>query len=250
MSEPSQPLLTLRGVSKRFGRVVVADGIDLTVAEGAAVGIVGPNGAGKTSLFAIIGGELAADAGEIKFKGSDLAGVPAARRCRAGIGRTYQVPRPFANLTVFENVLVCVEQGAGLRGKAAHRRALDVLDLTDLADAPNLPAGRLRLLGRKRLEVARALGGDPKLLLLDEVAGGLTDAEVDEFVDIVARVRATGVTVIWIEHVVHALTRAVDRLVCLAAGRVIADGDPATVLDSDDVRAVYLGGGPELVGSA
>lgn len=245
-----EPLLRLAGVSKRFGRVVVAEGIDLTVDEGSAVGIVGPNGAGKTSLFAIIGGELGADAGEIWFKGHDLAGVPAPLRCRAGIGRTYQVPRPFANLSVFENVLVCVEQGAGERRRAAHRRALDVLDLTDLAAQPNIPAGRLGLVGRKRLEVARALGGNPSLLLLDEVAGGLTDAEVDEFVAIVARVRESGVTVVWIEHVVHALLRGVERLVCLAAGRIIADGDPATVLDSDDVRAVYLGGGPELVAGA
>jgi branched-chain amino acid transport system ATP-binding protein len=243
-----EPLLHLTGVSKRFGRVVVADGIDLTVDQGSAVGIVGPNGAGKTSLFAIIGGELGADAGEIRFKGHDLAGVPAPKRCRAGIGRTYQVPRPFANLSVFENVLVGVEQGAGERGRAAHRRALEALDLTDLAGQANLPAGRLGLIGRKRLEVARALGGDPSLLLLDEVAGGLTDAEVEEFVAIVSRVRASGVTVVWIEHVVHALVRGVERLVCLAAGRIIADGDPGTVLDSDDVRAVYLGGGPELVG--
>jgi branched-chain amino acid transport system ATP-binding protein len=158
------------------------------------------------------------------------------------------VPRPFANLSVFENVLVGVEQGAGERGRAAHRRALEVLDVTDLGTQPNIPAGRLGLIGRKRLEVARALGGAPSLLLLDEVAGGLTDAEVDEFVTIIARVRESGVTVVWIEHVVHALLRGVRRLVCLAAGRIIADGDPAAVLDSDDVRAVYLGGGPELVG--
>ncbi len=239
------PLLRLVGVSKRFGRIVVADGVDFVVAEGEAVGIVGPNGAGKTSLFAIIGGELAPDAGAITFGGRDLTGVPAPQRARLGIGRTYQVPRPFANLTVFENVLVCVQQGAGIRGRAAHRRALEVLDLTDLGTSPNTPAGRLTLLARKRLEVARALGGAPKLLLLDEVAGGLTDAEVDEFVEIVARVRSTGTTVVWIEHVVHALLRGVDRLVCLAGGKIIADGTPTEVLDSDAVRTVYMGVGTQ-----
>jgi branched-chain amino acid transport system ATP-binding protein len=244
-----EPLLRLTGVSRRFGRIVVADSVDLAVAEGEAVGIVGPNGAGKTSLFAIIGGELSADAGEITFNGRDITGTPTALRARRGIGRTFQVPRPFANLSVFENVLVCAQQGAGIRGRAAHRRALDVLDLTDLGDVANTPAGRLTLLARKRLEVARALGGDPKLLLLDEVAGGLTDAEVDEFVAIVGRVREAGITVVWIEHVVHALLRGVDRLVCLAAGKIIADGTPAEVLGSVEVRAVYLGGGPELVGT-
>jgi branched-chain amino acid transport system ATP-binding protein len=241
------PLLRLAGVGKRFGRVVVADNVDLDVAEGEAVGIVGPNGAGKTSLFSIIGGELAPDAGTIMFDGRDVTGSSAAQRARRGIGRTYQVPRPFGNLSVFENVLVCAQQGAGRRGRTAQRSALDVLDRTDLGAVANTPAGRLTLLDRKRLEVARALGGEPKLLLLDEVAGGLTDAEVEEFVAIVAQVRSGGITVVWIEHVVHALQRGVDRLVCLAAGRIIADGTPAEVLDSDEVREVYLGGGPELI---
>ncbi len=247
---PPKPLLNLAGVSKRFGKVVVADQVDLAVPEGQSVGIVGPNGAGKSSLFGLISGEIAADEGEITLRGRRLAGISASGRCRLGLGRTYQVPRPFANLTVFENVLVCAQQGGGAHGGAAHRRALEVLDMTELGDRANDVAGGLTLLPRKRLEVARALGGNPKLLLLDEVAGGLTDAEVDEFLTIIERIHASGVTVVWIEHVVHALIRAVDRLVCLAAGRIIADGSPREVLDHPEVRAVYLGGGPELVGAA
>ncbi len=248
-SPPPEPLLRLTGVTKRFGRVVVADGIDMSVAEGEMLGIVGPNGAGKTSLFGLVGGELIPDAGDVTLAGRSLAGVSVAARSRLGIGRTYQVPRPFANLTVFENVLVGVQQSAGLRGPKASQRALEVLDLTGLGDVANRPAGRLTLLPRKRLEVARALGGAPRLLLLDEVAGGLTDAEVDELLEIVARIHDLGVTVVWIEHVVHALVRGVSRLVCLAGGRVIADGTPDQVLDDAEVRAVYLGGGPELVGA-
>lgn len=242
-----RPILRLRDVSKRFGRVVVADHVDLDVAGGEALGIVGPNGAGKTSLFAIIGGELAPDSGAIFLSGREVTKASAASRARAGIGRTYQVPRPFGELTVFENVLVGAQQGGGLRGRTAHRRALDVLELTGLAGAANTAAGRLTLLDRKRLEVARALGSGPQLLLLDEVAGGLSDTEVDDVVAIVARVREEGVTVVWIEHVVHALLRGVQRLLCLAGGSIIASGTPAEVLDSDEVRAVYLGGGPELV---
>jgi branched-chain amino acid transport system ATP-binding protein len=254
MTDVPAPLLRLHGVTKRFGRVIVADRVDLDVAEGESVGIVGPNGAGKTSLFGLISGELAVDSGEISFSKRRLAGVPAPERCRLGIGRTYQVPRPFANLTVFENVLVCAQQGAqqgaGERRGWASERALDALELTGLVSQANLPAARLTLLPRKRLEVARALGGNPRLLLLDEVAGGLTDAEVDELLIIIGRIQSSGVTVLWIEHVVHALARTVDRLICLAAGQVIADGPPQEVLDSDIVRAVYLGGGPELAGAA
>jgi branched-chain amino acid transport system ATP-binding protein len=234
-------LLELDGVSKSFGRVVVADNLSLTVGSGDIVGIVGPNGAGKTSLFGLIAGELAPSSGEIMFAGARVTRLDQAARCRLGIGRTFQVPRPFGAMTVFENVLVAAQQGAGLRRRASYAAAADVLDRTGLGADANLPAERLGLLQRKRLELARALASGPRLLLLDEVAGGLTDPEVAQLVAIVRAVRAEGIAVIWIEHVVRALTAAVQRLVCLAAGSFVGDGRPAEVLANPAVREVFLG---------
>jgi branched-chain amino acid transport system ATP-binding protein len=162
-------------------------------------------------------------------------------RCRLGIGRTFQVPRPFGNMTVFENVLVAVQQGAGLRRQASYDAAAQALSRTGLLGQANVPAERLGLLQRKRLELARALATGPRLLLLDEVAGGLTDPEVAQLVGIVASIQADGVAVIWIEHVVRALTPVVDRLVCLAGGTFVGDGKPAEVLANPAVREVFLG---------
>ena len=236
-----QALLGLEGVSKSFGGVVVADNLSLSVGPGDIVGIVGPNGAGKSSLFGLIAGDLTPSAGQIRFAGQPVGGLDAAARCRLGIGRTFQVPKPFTAMTVFENVLVAAQQGAGLRRHASFAAASAVLELTGLGADANNPAGRLGLLSRKRLEVARALATRPRLLLLDEVAGGLTDPEVAELVRIVGAVRAEGITIIWIEHVVHALTATVHRLLCLYGGRFIGDGGPADVLALPAVREVFLG---------
>jgi branched-chain amino acid transport system ATP-binding protein len=237
-------LLELDQVSKRFGQVVIADGVSLAVHPADAIGIVGPNGAGKTSLFGIISGDLAPDAGTVRLDGADLAGLDPAVRCRLGIGRTYQVPRPFEDMTVYENVLVAAQQGSGARGRQSLATAAAVLGRTGLAPGANRLAGRLGLLERKRLELARALATAPRLLLLDEVAGGLTDPEVAELVGVVNAIRAAGVAVVWIEHVVRALTATVDRLVCLAGGRIIGDGAPADVLASPAVKEVFLGAEP------
>ncbi|MBO3746239.1 ATP-binding cassette domain-containing protein [Streptosporangiaceae bacterium NEAU-GS5] len=234
-------MLEIDTVTKRFGQVVVADALSLTVRPGDAVGVVGPNGAGKTSLFGMISGDLSPDAGEIRFAGLTVTRLDAAARCRLGVGRTYQVPRPFADLTVFENVLVAAQQGAGERGRAARATAADALARTGLSDLSDRLAGRLGLLQRKRLELARALATRPSLLLLDEVAGGLTDPEVAELVEIVRAARGDGLAVIWIEHVVRALTATVERLICLAGGRMIGDGPPAEVLASRAVQEVFLG---------
>jgi branched-chain amino acid transport system ATP-binding protein len=241
-------LLSLRGVSKQFGRVVVATDLDLEVEAGQALGIVGPNGAGKSSLFSVISGDLRPDTGSVWLNGQDVTTVPAYKRTRSGIGRTYQIPRPFEHLSVFENVLVCCHQGANRRRREAFDLAAEVLDRTGLADQANQPAGKLGLLQRKRLEVARALATQPQLLLLDEVAGGLTEPEVAELVEVVRGIRADGLAVVWIEHVVHALVKTVDRMVCLAGGRFVADGTPLEVLTNPEVRELYLGGGPETVG--
>nr|MDT0659722.1 ATP-binding cassette domain-containing protein [Micromonospora sp. DSM 115978] len=238
-------LLVLAGISKSFGQVTVARQLDLAVRPGEALGVVGPNGAGKTSLFAMISGDLRPDTGQVRFAGRDVTSAPPHLRTRAGIGRTYQVPRPFEHLTVFENILVCAHQGAGLRGRQAWSSALEVLDRTGLSELANTRAGKLTLLQRKRLEVARALGTGPSLLLLDEVAGGLTEPEVVELVEVVRALHADGLAVVWIEHVVHALVRTVARMVCLAGGTVVADGTPTEVLADRSVRELYLGGGPE-----
>ena len=234
-------LLELDQVSKSFGRVVVADNLSLKVRAEDLVGIVGPNGAGKSSLFGLIAGDLRPSSGEVIFVGEGVTGKDAAARCRLGIGRTFQVPKPFGAMTVFENVLVAVQQGARLRRRASYSAAAEVLERTGLAGDANAPAGRLGLLSRKRLEVARALATRPKLLLLDEVAGGLTDPEVAQLASIVRAISAEHVAIIWIEHVVHALTATVDRLLCLSGGSIIGDGAPAEVLALPAVKEVFLG---------
>ena len=233
--------LALERVGKRFGQVTVAEQLSLTVGAGELLGIVGPNGAGKTTLFAMISGDVRPDSGEITLDGRPITTLAPAVRTRLGIGRTYQVPRPFEHMTVFENVLTGAVHGARLGKAKAHEEALRCLTLTGLLTVANQPAGRLNLLARKRLEVARALATAPRILLLDEVAGGLTDPEVDELLDIVGTLRAESLTVLWIEHVVHALLRSVDRLICLAGGTLIADGEPAAVMADRTVREVYLG---------
>jgi branched-chain amino acid transport system ATP-binding protein len=234
-------LLELDQVTKRFGRVVIAEELSLAVGAGDCVGIVGPNGAGKTSLFGLISGDLAPGSGEVRFAGRAVTRLDAAARCRLGVGRTYQVPKPFGDMTVFENVLVAAQQGGGLRRRASYAAAVETLERTGMSGQANTPAERLGLLQRKRLELARALATGPTLLLLDEVAGGLTDPEVAQLVEIVRGVNAEGTAVIWIEHVVRALTAVVGRLICLAGGKFVGDGEPAAVLADPAVREVFLG---------
>jgi branched-chain amino acid transport system ATP-binding protein len=238
---PGAALLEVDSVSKRFGQVLIAQDLSFAVGPGDIVGIVGPNGAGKTSLFGLISGDLAPDAGQIRFGGRTVTRLDAAARCRLGMGRTYQVPRPFSDMTVFENLLVAAQQGGGLRKRASYAAAVEALDRTGMSGQANVPAERLGLLQRKRLEMARALATQPTLLLLDEVAGGLTDPEVAQLVEIVAGVNAAGTAVIWIEHVVRALTAVVTRLMCLAGGAFVGDGEPGAVLANPAVREVFLG---------
>ncbi|HUY42631.1 MAG TPA: ABC transporter ATP-binding protein [Acidimicrobiales bacterium] len=235
-------LLQLEGISKRFGRVVVAEGISFQLEEGKSLGVIGPNGAGKSSMFGLISGDIKPDEGSINFDGTDLRAVRAPTRCRMGIGRTYQIPQPFEHLNVFENALVAAQQGARTRGSESYELAYHAVERTGLADLANRPAGSLTLLHRKRLELARALATRPKMLLLDEIAGGLTDPEVLELTEVIKNFQRDGLAIIWIEHVVRALLSTVDRLMCIANGAVIADGDPHEVLRSEAVRSVYLGG--------
>ena len=239
--ERRAPLLELRGLGKRFGGLVVIDDLSTTLRPGELLGVVGPNGAGKSTLFGLIAGDLRPDAGSVIFDGSDVTSLRESRRCRAGIGRTYQIPLPFAGMTVFENVLVGATHGRKARGRAAYQLGQRALDTVGLLPKANEQAANLGLLDRKRLEMARALATDPRLLLLDEVAGGLTEPEVQELMATIAQVRSRGMAIIWIEHIVDALLSVVDRLLCLAAGRVLMEGDPAAVLASREVQEVYLG---------
>jgi branched-chain amino acid transport system ATP-binding protein len=234
-------ILALENISKRFGAVVVADGIDLALGDGEALGIIGPNGAGKTTLFGIATGTVAPDSGRVVFAGGDITRYTPERRCRLGLARSFQIPQPFGGMTVFENLVVAAAFGGGRRERDAYAGCVEVLEQCGLADKANRPAGSLTLIDRKRLEVARALAGRPRVLLLDEVAGGLTEHECAALVALIKQVRGRGVSIVWIEHVVHALLASVDRLLVLNGGRIIAAGEPAAVINSPVVREVYMG---------
>jgi len=229
------------GLTKRYGDLTVLDSVDFAVAEGEAVGVVGPNGAGKTTLLSVLSGSTPATAGHTTLLGADVSRARPEVRCRRGIGRAFQVPRPFGGMTVLENVLVGATFGGGLRGGRGEERAIDVLELCGLIGVANRRAEDLGLLSRKRLELARALATEPKVLLLDEIGGGLTDAEALELVDTILALRERGVAIVWIEHIVHVLVQVVDRLVCMDTGRVIADGEPQAVLGDAVVIDAYLG---------
>ena len=235
------PILKISGLQKSFGAVIVADAISFEVPKGQALGVLGPNGAGKTSLFNLITGTLPPNSGRIEFEGRDVTSMNAARRCRAGIARSFQVPQPFAGMTVFENAMIAATQAAGLSGHAAEQLCLDVLEQTALMSKANELAGSLTLLDRKRLELTRALCAKPKLLLLDEIAGGLTEAECVSLVQTIKEIHADGASIIWIEHVVHALLAVVDRLIVIDFGRKIAEGDPTEIMASPEVQEIYLG---------
>lgn len=239
------PLLSATGIEKSFGAFRVLHGVDFHVMPGEAVGIVGPNGAGKTTLFGALAGAYPANAGRVVLAGRDVTALPAAARCRIGLARTHQIPRPFAGMTVLENVMVAGQAGAALSQSDAVLRAVEVMARTGLGALANRPAATLGLLDRKRLELARALATGPDLILLDEIGGGLTEAELETLIALIRALLADGLTVVWIEHILHALLSVVTRLVCMAEGRVLAEGDPSAVMAHPQVRAAYLGSSPE-----
>jgi branched-chain amino acid transport system ATP-binding protein len=234
-------MLEIRRLRKTFGSVIAADDIELSVKSGEALGIIGPNGAGKTTLFNLIAGGLKPDAGEIRLNGRDITAAKPHQRCIAGIGRTYQIPRPFEKLTVFENLLVGAVYGGGASEREAAAPCAEILDRLHLMSRANTEVGALTLLERKRLEMARALATRPHLLLLDEIAGGLTEGECRDLIETVRQVHAEGITIIWIEHIVHALLAVVGRLCVLNFGSKVAEGDPQQVMASEKVRHIYLG---------
>lgn len=232
-------LLDLQDLQKSYGALAVTQNFSLTVEAGDLVGILGPNGAGKTTLFNLITGTVRPDHGEVWFDGVNVTAQDASRRCQLGIARSFQVPHPFVGMTVYENILVGATFG---RSNFDPRKlALDVMDKTGMGAKANQLAGSLTLLDRKRLEMARALAADPKLLLLDEIAGGLTESECISLLQTIRDVHGTGVTIIWIEHVVHALMSVAKRLVVVDFGRKVTEGDPATVIASPEVKSIYMG---------
>jgi branched-chain amino acid transport system ATP-binding protein len=234
-------VLALERVSKAFGAVRAADGVSLTVGVREVLGIIGPNGAGKTTVFNLIGGDVRADAGTIRFQGADITRLAPHERCRLGIGRSYQIPHPFGGMTVYENLLVAATFGGGWSERAAAPGCREILESTGLGAKANRVAGSLGLLDRKRLELGRALATGPTLLLLDEIAGGLTEAESAELVALIRQIKTRGVAMIWIEHVVHALLAVADRLLVMNSGATLAEGAPAAVMADREVRRIYLG---------
>jgi branched-chain amino acid transport system ATP-binding protein len=234
-------ILIIQNLTKTFGSLTAVDNLTFDVEEGEILGMMGPNGAGKTTVFNLITGVYKPSAGKVIYRGTDVTYLPASHRCCLGIGRTYQIPRPFENMTVFENLLVGAEYGANLKGKQARIEATGVLDFTGLLPKKDTFAGKLPLLDRKRLELARALATKPSLLLIDEVAAGLTEAEVENLLHIVKAIQQKGVTIIWVEHVLMMLNRGVDRLLVINGGKWLMCGDPKECMESKEVHEVYLG---------
>jgi branched-chain amino acid transport system ATP-binding protein len=234
-------ILEAKNLTKSYGGVRVVDDLSVSLVMGEALGVVGPNGAGKTTMINLLTGIVHQDAGSVIFAGQDVSHQPPDQRCHLGLGRTYQIPKPFEGMTVFENVLVGGAYGRGRSEKASYEICARALQRTALLPRANVLAESLSLLERKRLELARALATEPTILLLDEIAGGLTEAEVQSLIETIKQLRSEGISIIWIEHIVHALLAVVDRLMALDFGKLIAEGDPNTVINSPEVRLVYMG---------
>jgi branched-chain amino acid transport system ATP-binding protein len=234
-------ILTVKRLSKSFGKVRAVFDLSFEVEGREILGIIGPNGAGKTTLFNLVSGEVRPDEGAVEFNGEDITSVPMYKRCREGIARTYQIPRPFLNISVMENVMVGTIYGAGIAFRQAKVKCEEVLEKTGLASKRKVMAGALSLLDRKRLELAKALSTCPKLLLVDEVAGGLTESEVEDVLRIIHSVRGEGVTVLWVEHIVMAMQRGPDRLLVMNFGRRLFCGKPEETFSSKEVQGIYLG---------
>lgn len=234
-------ILEAEHLTKSYGAVRVVDDLSVSLQEGEALGVVGPNGAGKTTMLNLLTGITRADEGRVIFDGQDISRRPPDHRCLVGLARTYQIPKPFEGMTVFENVLVGGTYGRGRSEKASYELCARALERASLLPCANALAESLSLLERKRLELARALATEPKVLLLDEIAGGLTEHEVQSVIETIKQLQAEGISIIWIEHIVHALMAVVDRLMAIDFGHLIAEGDPKTVINSPEVRDVYMG---------
>lgn len=234
-------VLAVRDLKKQFGRIQAIDGVSLDLHGGEVLGLVGPNGAGKTTLFDLLTGAVRPDAGSIRLNGTEIAAQSTAMRCRLGIARTFQVPRPFANLTVYENILVAAVHGGPKREREAAPVVQEVMELTGLARKQHELPGALTFLDGKLVELARAMATDPRVLLLDEIGAGLTEAEFDRVFELVKVLSERGIGIIWVEHVLRMMTDCVTRVVVLAEGRVLLSGDPSEVMSAQELYQVYLG---------
>lgn len=234
-------MLRVSGLGKAFGRLVVVDDVATSVGDGECLGVMGPNGAGKSTFFDLLTGVTRADRGSVQLAGREIGALPPEARVAAGLARAFQVPKPFASLSVREHLVLAAVAGGGLSTTAARARADDVLELTGLARLATAPGGGLRLLDRKRLELAKALATGPKVLLLDEISGGLSEPEVRELMALIRRLKAPGLAILWIEHIAHALEAVCDRILMLHLGRVVIEDTPDRVSADPRVRELYLG---------
>jgi len=240
----SEALLRVDGVSKRFGGFTALEGISVDIRPGERFGLIGPNGSGKTTLINCISGVLPSDGGSIRFDGSDITRLPAYKRTRRGIARSFQVPRPFKSMTVLENLLVAIDFaviGHGLSTRQADAEVFAILEKIGLADKAHVSSGQLSQVELRKMELARAMAARPKLLISDEAMAGLAGSEVDEVLDVLFKLNAEGITVIMIEHIMQAVMRFSERVMCLDAGRVICEGSPQAVMDDKRVQEAYLG---------
>jgi branched-chain amino acid transport system ATP-binding protein len=230
-------ILEVQDLSRRFGGVWALRNVSFSVAEGEILGIIGPNGSGKTTLINCVTGVLRPERGAVRFEGQDISSWPAHRRARGGIARTFQIPRPFAGLSVTENLQVPLDYVAARRAG----REQELLALVGLEARAHDPAEQLTQLELRRLELARALATEPRLLIVDEVMAGLSEVEINDVLEILSRLNERGVTVLMIEHIMHAIMRFSRRLICMETGRIIADGTPAEIGSDPEVRRVYFG---------
>lgn len=239
------PILSVDRLGKSFGGLVAVADLTFDVQAGEALGFMGPNGAGKTTLINVVSGELKPDSGTVTFRGSSISGLPPHAICRLGIGRTFQIPQPFAKLTTLQNVSVAAMYGGSLTKSEAEKEAKRIVDLVGLSDKWGRPAGSLEEISLKRLELARVLATKPTLLLIDELAGGLTEKEIPVLLDLLKEIRGTGVTMILIEHVMKVMLNAVDRIIVMDGGLKIAEGKPEEVMEDQLVIEAYFGADDE-----
>ena len=235
------PLLSVDEVNKHFGGLVAVRDLSFSVHAGEVVGLMGPNGAGKTTLINVISGEYRPDSGTVRFKGNDITGLPPHRICHLGIARTYQIPQPFAKLTVLQNIAVAAIYGRGLSKSSAERGAVNVLDIVGLSEKKEMHAGDLEEISLKRLELARVIATNPTLLMIDEVAAGLTEVEIPAVLDLLKQIHEMGITIILIEHVMKVMMKAVDRIIVMDEGMKIAEGTPNEVMENKKVIEAYFG---------
>jgi branched-chain amino acid transport system ATP-binding protein len=235
------PILSVDGANKHFGGLVAVRGLSFDVQAGEVVGLMGPNGAGKTTLINVISGEYKPDSGTVTFKGNNITGLPPHRICHLGIGRTYQIPQPFTKLTALQNIAVAAIYGRGLSKSAAEREAANILDFIGLSEKKDMRAGDLEEIFLKRLELARVLATHPTLLMIDEVAAGLTEAEIPLVLDLLKEIHEMGITIILIEHVMKVMMKAADRIIVMEEGMKIAEGKPNEVMENRKVIEAYFG---------